>query len=252
MNNKNNSNTDNNSDIYIDNITYLNSNKFDEKNIIIKKMGTYNYITNIDNYKYIGYDIKYTYHNKFIDNLNIMFNNVRLKQAKYYKNYYGNHILPYDNKCENGIFLEKIINIIKDKFIRVIENDFGNILDNENLKYFKNLQSKIHITNNEKLCKIIKLGSKTENNINIEIKTIEEFSDILSNKFYNKLNSDRFYYTHPIIGFKGCIYRKGMDKWNISFKPYVIMTEMQYSNSKCINLINREDQLIYTDNTLIL
>ena len=150
--------------------------------------------------------------------------------------------------------MENTINLIKEKALDFFEHNIDNIC-NDDLQRVRQRREDVSMLNRRKrLCKIIKLGSKSEGNINTEIKTVEEFQQLMNNRVYNRPNSDRYYVVHPVISFSCCLYGKenNNDKWKVSFKPYVIMMEMEFSKATCVHMINREEQLIYTNNVLVM
>ena len=151
--------------------------------------------------------------------------------------------------------INKIVRSIREKVIETIRTNLR-IHDIEALDH-DNGYLDIEMMRHGKMCKVIKLGSKSENNINTEIKTIEKFNELLTDYRYNKCSTDSYYKIDVIVSFRCCVYR--YDKKDstgfvqrISFIPNAKLIEMRYNKANCVSMIDLDDKVMMTDNVLVL
>lgn len=185
------------------------------------------------------------------DKLNLFCNGIGLKQNRrgVRINAYNNCNLPLDQCRPPFDKLNYVMQGIRDRVIKyIITYD----PQNKDIKATESLESNIYIQmmNRGQMCKIIKLGSRSENNQNVDVPSIEGFNALLADYKYNNKNTDSYYKANFIVSFKSCVY--GFPDKKISFKPYVEMMEIQYNKASCVPEINRENQIIVTDNILVL
>lgn len=233
-------------EIKIDKLIYINMNELKKKYIVIKE-GLNNKNTNIQYYN--------IYYNEEL--LNIMCQNLKLNQScSGIKNLqrYGPKaaILPCEQNENVLIELENNIRCVRDVFLDyIISQNIPNI-SIENIDQIKNKNITIKligIKNN--LCKIIRLGSKTENNINTEITDINDFNNLLMDYRYNNIKNDAYYKANIIIAFKCCIFGPE-DRRVIGFSTYIKLMELQFNKAKCVSIINTNDKVLIDNNIMIL
>lgn len=254
--------------IEINNDMYVNSYDFDIKNLVIKERKS--------NDKFVRFAIRYKYGDSTNDTsieapLKIMFNNFKLSQSRHGAISYKNDIMensivrryfcPYDRECDAYKLLQQILSHVKKGFVEHIKSCIKYTLDDKNIDKFIESKPFVSMTNRTgKICKIIKLGSKSENNIDQLIHTIDDFNNLLMDYRYNKQNSDSFYRTNSVIGFCACLYikREGTDEDNgncvymSSVKPYISLMEMSYNKASCISAIDLREKTCPIDSVLTL
>lgn len=203
-----------------------------------------------DKIKY--YSIRYRYHDMMDEYMNVFCPDIKLHHRKGCFDNYGNATLCYDEDNDINHSLETFINLIKSCAIDHLINNVQGIdmMDAQRVKD-QRLTIYMMLKHNKKLCKIIKLGSKSENNINTEIKTTDEFNKLISDRRYNRQNTDRFWLANILISFRCLLYKQSpAENWKISFKPYIRLMEVRFNKASCVPVINREEQLVITSNTL--
>ena len=249
---------------HIKNILYVDLDSFDLTRVIVRPEVTFSRSIKFNRSKQsmIRYEILYQYidpnepdttngTNRLIDKLNLFCNGIGLNQNRrgVRINSYNSCNLPLNRYKDPYDKLNSVMKGIRDYVVKYMITQNNNI---EAMRAMETKESNIYIQmmNRGQMCKIIKLGSKSENNLNIDVPSIEEFNALLTDYRYNKKNSDSYYKTDLIISFKSCVY--GDPDKKISFKPYVKIMEMHYNKASCIPEINLEDLIIMTDNVLVL
>lgn len=260
-----------------DTYIYIDSNEFKLKNIIFTEKKR-----KVGNTTFINFGIRYRYGNLGETNshpgtdvvvgtieapLKIRFKDIRLSQSRFgaYPEKFSSenksiqkYFCPYDRECIIHEKIQEILVGIRKEFMEYIKTSTEYKLDEEKINSSIEKKSMISMTNRKgEICRVIKLGSKSENNINREIHSIAEFNSLLRDGRYNKRNSDSFYKTNQIIGFSACLYECNPcnpkpEKYATSVKPYVKSMEMMYSKASCISIINTQEKICPKESILIL
>lgn len=256
--------------VYLKNIIYVDSNNICNNDVKIK-IGQYFSEHNVQ-----FYDIDYCYGNKSQDQLeesmNILCKDIMLCQKRY-----GAYI--YDNNCNIPLntlddvyhHLGDVIRMIRNNAIDYIVAQDIPMMDLEDAQKLREKRIDIEMMRKGKLCKIVKLGSKTENHVNTHVRSIEEFNNLLKDYRHNRINTDSHYRADLIISFRCSVYRRenkkyiideeGNDVLNpktdpynmiISFVPYLKLVEMRYNRAWCIPMINTDDKVVALDKVLVL
>jgi hypothetical protein len=171
--------------------------------------------------------------------------------------------LPLNKKL--GMFdeLEDKIRTIRSLVIDFILKQNVPNLDNNYADELREKRVNIEMMRKGKLCKIIKLGSKSENNINTKIETIDQFNELMADPKFNKYNSDFYYKADIFIAFRCCVYSPKYNNTDtidtinknndmrISFTPYIKLMIMRYNKASCVTIIDTADKII-ADNVLVL
>ena len=267
---------------YLKNIMYVNADNICHENIKIQQ----GHVSE-NNIRY--YDIRYMYgdmpHNQLEGSLNILCKDLMLSQKRYGAYIYGNNncTIPLNTHADTFHLLSNVIQMVR---TIAIDHILAQNIPTMDLGAVTKLREKrigLEMMRKGKLCKIVKLGSKSENHVNSEIRTIEEFNKLMRDYRYNKPDTDSFYAADLIIGFRCCVYRRenkqhiidkqenpdidklgnpnidklgnpNTDPYNtmISFVPYLKLIEMRYNRAECIPMINTDDKIIGLDNVLVL
>lgn len=220
-------------------LLYVDIDEIDEKNISVgeDKKDLYDGKLTI-------YRIKYQY-NTINSLLYVSVNNIKLHNFNGIAQYYDRNILHYDKKFQKNIDFINKVKSIRNKIIDIFINKYT--MDIEYLNEMKN--KNIHLFVSEKT-KIIKLGSKTENNININITSFDDFNNYIFNKSYNRYNSDRYYLANLIVSFNVTMYVHVCSKWRLSFKPFIKSFEFKFNKSKTISNFNTPNNIFISNNIL--
>ena len=192
------------------------------------------------------FNITYNYHN--IQNmLCVSCNNIKLNHFKGITERYDKYILHYDTKYQPNIDFINKIKSIRCHFIDYFSNNYGNI-DIKHLEETKNKNIQLFVSN---YTEIIKLGSKSEDNINTKINSFEEFNSYIHNRTYNRYNTDRYYLADMLISFNLITYRCPIGKkWKLSFKPYIKTIEFKFNKSKTNSILDKSNNIFISNNIL--
>ncbi len=267
---------------YLKNIMYVDADNICHENIKIQQGHM-----SENNIRY--YDIRYLYgdvsHNQLEGSLNILCKDLMLSQKRYGAYIYGNNncALPLNTHADTFHLLSNFIQMVRTIAIDHILAQNIPMMDLEAVTKLREKRIGLEMMRKGKLCKIIKLGSKSENHVNSQVRSIEEFNKLMRDYRYNKPDTDSFYVADLIIGFRCCVYRRenkqhiidkqdnpnidklgnpnidklgnpNTDPYNtmISFVPYLKLMEMRYNRAECIPMINTDDKIIGLDNVLVL
>lgn len=236
----------------IKNIVYTDDKNFKLSNVKFRKGYTFGNQVQC-------YDVEYRYYDKHDGMLNIMFNNINLRKP--YKNNYSERdiLLPVYKWDMHGNF-DKIINSVKNMFVDYVLQIYGECICTENLEKMRKPLKKLYMVIGNKICKIIILGSKKDNNVNSEIKTYDKFVEMSCK------HPLKNYVCDPIIGFKCSVYSKyynnlvependisdknfRYNKMAISFKPYISVMEMRHQRAICNSEIRNSNDIFMNNDT---
>jgi hypothetical protein len=177
----------------------------------------------------------------------VSLNNIKLNNFNGIASYYNKFVFEYDKKCQSNIELIDKIKSIQNHIIDHFINNYD--MDIPYLESLKNKNIYLYVSTNTK---IIKLGSNSEDNINTYINSFDEFNKYISNKFYNKYNSDRYYLANLLLSFNLIIYRYNeTETWKLSIKPYIKNIEFKFSKSITISKINTHDNILLMSNNIL-
>ena len=258
--------------LYIKNIMYINAHNISHKAIKITA-GRHLIEQNVQ-----FYDVLYNCGDKDAQNqtnepINILCNDLKMCQKRYGVTIYrsNNCSLPLNTHSESFNALASIIYMIRSTAIDYILQQNIPLLDIAYAELLRKKRIDIEMMKNGKMCTIIKLGSKTENHINTQIYSIDEFSNLLKDHKYNKINTDFFYKANIVISFRCTVYRKYNKQYSIEekqndthipqsvpynmmigFVPYLKIIELCYNRASCIPVINTNTKTTMLDNILIL
>jgi hypothetical protein len=259
---------------YLKNIMYIGADNMCRENIKVLQGHM-----SKNNIRY--YDIRYMYgdmaHNQLEGSMNILCKNLMLSQKRYGAMIYGknNCSLPLNTQSDTFYLLVDIIQIIRNIAIDHILTQNIPMMDLEAVTKLREKRINLEMMRKGRLCKIVKLGSKSENHVNTQIHSIEEFNKLMKHYGHNNPDTDSFYVADLIIGFRCCVYRRenkqhiidkqcdsnidklgnpNTDPYNtmISFVPYLKLIEMRYNRAECIPMINTDDKVVGLDNVLVL
>ena len=245
----------NDSLISMRNMIYVDINEFDPVNLIIRQG------RKIMEHDLQTYEIFYKYtQGSFTDRFNLLAKDLVMKQNRKGVILYGNKCnVPLDEHQGTYSDVDRIIRLIRSKVISYIRTNTQNAtIESEDPKYLN-----IEMMRHGKMCKIIKLGSRGENNVNTEIKTIEQFNSLLMDYRYNKRSTESYYKADIFISFRSCVYvhKPNSDpetgqpiqkNQRISFIPCAKMMELRYNKANCISVIDHDDKVMIKDNVLVL
>ena len=194
----------------------------------------------------IIFNITYNYNN-IQDTLCVSCGNIKLSHFKGIVESYDKHILHYDKKYQPNM---DFINKIKSMRCYLIEYFISNY-DNLDIKYLEETKNKNIQLFVSKYTKIIKLGSRSENNINTKINSFEEFNEYIHNRTYNSYNTDRYYLADMLVSFNLILYRNSrIKKWRLSFKPYIKSLEFKFNKSNTKSILDKSNNIFISNNIL--
>ena len=102
-----------------------------------------------------------------------------------------------------------------------------------------------------KLCKIVKLGSRTENHVNTEIQSIGEFNNLLKDYRHNKINTSSCYKANVVVSFRCSVYRKENKKYiidkegNPKIDPHSMMISFDIFVALIANVSGIRDMVLF-------
>lgn len=223
------------------------------------------------------YDISYSYgdqsQNQLEESMNILCKDLMMCQKRYGAYIYSDNScsLPLNTQSDSFHSLDDAIRTIRSTVIDHILKQNIPMLDVEHAQMLRDKRIDLEMMRKGKLCKIVKLGSKTENHVNTQIRSIEEFNNLLKDYKYNKINTDSFYKADVVIAFRCSVYRRDNEKYIvdeegdeilnpktdpynmvISFVPYLKLVEMRYNRAWCVPMINTDNKIVALDNVLVL
>jgi len=252
----NNTNTINQSNsvpnVHLKRILYVTTDDFDLKRVIIQTKTLKNHDIKMFDvmYMYGSDDIsKIDSTDSLIDKLNLFCKDLAISSNRKGTRINGFNWcnIPLNQQYGSFDVISNIIKQIREKIIEYYKINFSQLnVECQPYEYVK-----IEMMRNGKMCKIIKLGSKSENNVNSEIKSIEQFNNLLKDYKYNKFVTDSYYKLNSIISFRSCIYHK-IDNFALSFSPYAKLMEIQYSKADCIKIIDETEKIVTMNNVLVL
>lgn len=247
----------------LQNNLYVDWNDFDIDRVVFEKI---NYKTK-HRRKFLPIRYTATYLYGFGDNslsikapLRIMCDSMKLNTPPVYK---FKHILPCEN--ESILRVKHVFYQIRRKFCTMIGEKGG--MDGNYLNQYMekdDLQILLTKTDDQQLpCKIIRLGSRSENNVNRLIETLDQFNSLFKDWRYNRKDKESYYIADVIVRFTfsvvpiGGYYRlfnkeNNNGRYYVSFKSVVDIMEMRYNKASCIPVINHKEQYLRKDNVLVL
>lgn len=257
---------------YRPDIVYIDANSVDHTSMMIKNK-------QVNDTRF--YDIMYRYGQSSLDRtidesfgyMSILIKNLKLCQKRYGAITFGNmnYFLPLDNQTDEYRDLEDMIKGIRNVIITHIVDQNIPFLDKEHAEELRNKKVSLEMVHKGRMCKIMKLGTKSEEHINVRIKTVDEFNSLLKDYRYNKINSDSFYRADVVVSFRCSVYKRnnkkfimdkdGIEQLNpktdpynmvISFTPYLKLVVMRYNKARCVPVINTENKVVPLDNVLVL
>lgn len=200
------------------------------------------------------YNVMYKYSpgNDHSLKLNIYCDNIKLSQSRK-----GVTTTKYNSflrlgKSDRGDQLLGTLKRVKEWFIDYLVDKCGINFDKYYLIGKRDEEVKIFIGNGNKFPNIVKLGSVSEKNINTEITNVEQLDKLLKDYRYNNEKTESYYEASMIINISCCVYEKLYDGKKISFKPYIKIMEMKYNKAHCIPLMKTKENIVVTDNVLVL
>jgi hypothetical protein len=256
---------------YIKNIMYLDTSDICYEKIKIK-IGQYLHDHNIQFYN-IMYHYNNISHDRLEKSLNILCKDLTLCQKRYGAYVCGGDTctstcnLPLVIEDESFQFLECIIRMIRSVIIDHILAQNIPMMNHEHAENLRGKRVYLEMMRKGKLCKIVKLGSRTENHVNTEIQSIGEFNNLLKDYRHNKINTSSCYKANVVVSFRCSVYRKENKKYiidkegnpkidphsmMISFAPYLKLVEMRYNRAVCAPMINTDNKVVALDNVLVL
>ncbi len=230
------------------NVTYVNYKNINTDSILF--VDTENIVKNLVHPYNIMY--KYSSGNEHSIGMNIYCDNIKLSQSRkgtIMTKYNTFLLLGESEQCD---LLINALKKIREKFIDYVRDECGLKISKCYSNDLKNEEVKIFVGTGNRFPHIIKLGSMSENNVNTEILNIEQFNELLKDHRYNKENSESYYVVSMIVNIACCVYDKLHEGKKISFKPYVRMMEIKYSKAHCIPLMKTKENIVITDNVLVL
>jgi hypothetical protein len=234
-------------EIKMNNIIYIDIKNIDVNSIIFRKG---KYIADL-NLQY--YDIKYPYHHDMEDTLHILCQGIKLSQWGTGTKKYKDCRLPCEKNTSSFVELENKIHMIQKIFSEYILGQNIQNLNQEQTQALNDRNINVLMIKNNKMCKIIKLGSETESTVNVQITGIDQFNDLLMDHRFNRRTS--YYCADIILAFACCTYENKSTAPNnikLSFKPYIKIMEMRYNKAKYLEMSNNRNQIMIQDNVMVL
>jgi hypothetical protein len=199
------------------------------------------------------YNIKYSYSEQIKDNLRLFCTKLSLQNSRNnIKSSRGYYTLEYEKETMEVERLQNILQSIKKKYIEYIvdQNNAKKIeMDEEYLDNYKDSIVPM-IVDEKKVCRIIKLGSKSENNTNTVIDNIDVFSKVINDWKYNNKKTGSRFLVDIILNFTACTFCN-IRQQRVSIKSYVQLIQIRHNKAICNPIIKKVDQ-ISLDNELIL
>jgi hypothetical protein len=205
----------------------------------------------------------YNYHDDVYGNLRILCKGLRLRN---YINWGKSgekkkYTIQYDQKDPISIDFKNKLKLIKETYYDHIAKNFPSFKISQectaqikNSKYF-DLIIPVGMTG-DICCRMVKLGSKTENNTNTEIQTIRQIEGYLKKMRYSESKEDNynFYRANILVGLKMFL-SHGSDesyRFNVSFKVVVRAMEIYHNKASCVSQFDNSTKILVEENIMIL
>lgn len=229
------------------NVTYVDYKNINPNNVIFVDSG------NIVHGVVRPYNVMYKYSSGIYSvRMNIFCDNIKLSQSRkgVITTKYSSFLLF--GESEQYDVLKSELQKLKKQYIDYLSDNCGIKFERYYLDNIEKEEIKIYIGQGNNFPHVIKLGSIAENNINTEILNIEQYVALLKDYKYNKEDSESYYVASMIISIRCSVYDKLYDGKRLSFKPYVKMMEMKYNKAHCVPVMKPVENVVITDNVLVL